>query len=264
MNARKIIYSLSALLLFLWISTPFQVYAETRNIYVGDIITLQIETRKFSADELRIKFQDFEILEIKDESGGYLISMRTFDVGERKIPLGDKEIIIKVQSTLDDIDREDIFEGEAQVIKAGFPFYWRILFYFFAGIFILSGVFFLLRIILKRKKKLQSPYQLFLRCSNALSADDNNYFVDLTYYFKKYLESLYQFRIIGKTSAEIINELKEIQALEAMLPEIQKWLTECDRFKFTGVDVLREEKQEHYAGLIQLVEKIDMQKEETT
>jgi len=264
MNTKKIICSLLILILFLilLIVAPIRVFAETRNIYVGDIIALQIENSEFSSEELTEKFKDFEIVEIKEKSGGYSVSVRTFDVGERKIFLGNKEVIINVQSTLDDIDREDIFEGGERITEPGFSFHWRILFYISAGIFVLSGGFVLLKIlinIIKRKIKIQTPRQLFLSRSGSLSSENDNYLVDLTYYFKEYLESLYQCRIIGKTSAEIINELKDMQNLETMLAEIQEWLTECDRLKFTGVHISSEEKQGHYKNLIDLVEKIDTQ-----
>lgn len=269
----KRILCLLPVLVLLWVGPPVRVYAETaeiaeatespetasgsRNIYVGDIITLKITSRDFSPDDLREKFKAFEIVEIKDEPDGYVLSLRTFETGEKKILLGDKEISINVQSTLDDIQREGIFEGAATVMESGFPFHWRILFYVAAGIFILSGCIVLVRAFLKRKIKALSPYRMFLMRSSSLSAEDESYFVDLTFYFKEYIESLYKCRIIGKTSVEIVKELNRLQALDTMLPEIQKWLTECDRFKFTGMSVSKEIKQAHYGELLKLAENID-------
>ncbi|MDR0490307.1 MAG: hypothetical protein LBH28_03545 [Oscillospiraceae bacterium] len=230
-----------------------------RNIYVGDIIRLKVTTLAFSAEELERMFQDFEIVEIKDEPEGYLLSVRTFTVGEQKIQLGDNEIVINVSSTLNDIQRDSIFEGDEWVIKPGFQYHWRILFFVTAGVFALSGGFMLAKIIKKRKAKQLDPLQTFIKRSDALSAYDDysdNYFVDLTFYFKEYLEALYTRRIIGKTSDEIINMLKEIQALDAMLPEIMEWLAECDRIKFTGAKVSGEVKTERYAVLRDLAERI--------
>ena len=245
MRVKKIIYALFALMLLLKVA-PIRVFAETRNIYVVDIITLKIESREFSAEELTEKFKGFEVVELKDDSGGYAISLRTFESGEYKISLGSQEIIITVQSTLDDIQREELFEGDSRVTEPGFLFHWRILFCIFTSISVLSGGFILVKIFMNRKIKMQTPIQLFLSCSGSLSVENDNYFVYLTYYFKEYIGSLYQCRIIGKTSAEIISELKEIQVLKNMLAEIQEWLTVCDRFKFTGVKVSSEEKQGYY------------------
>jgi hypothetical protein len=244
-----------------------------RNIYIGDIISLKVTSLSIKAEELQNMFQDFEIVEIKQEPDGYLLSLRTFKTGERKVLLGNKEIIINVSSTLDDIERESIFEGDTWVIKPGILFYWRILLYVAAGVFALSGGFVLVSVIKKRKAKALSPLQLFIKRSSALSADDDfndNYFVDLTFYFKEYLEARHQCRItsegasagtigyIGKTSVEIINELMKIQALDAFIPEIHGWLTECDRMKFTGMEVSAENKKGHCAILIDLVERIDL------
>ncbi|MCL1873685.1 MAG: hypothetical protein FWF85_06175 [Clostridiales bacterium] len=249
------------LLVLLLLSTPLEVKAETRSIYVGDIVTLEINSNKFSPEQLREKFQAFDILEIKSKADGYLLSLRSFEVGEQIIVLGDKEIIINVASTLDEIKREDIFAGDMGVTEPGFSFSWRLLFYLAAAVFALSGIFFLFKILKKRKIEALSPHQLFLRRCSTLSEADDKYFVSLTFYFKKYLESLYSFQIIGKTSREIVAELKEIEDLSSMLLPIGDWLNECDRMKFTGAVISAEERQQHYGELLDLVEKIDGQKE---
>lgn len=245
------------LLVLLLLTTPLEVKAETRNIYVGDIITLEINSNKLSPEQLQEKFQAFEIVEIKNKGDGYLLSLRSFEAGEQTIVLGDKEIVINVASTLDEIKREDIFAGDMGVMEPGFSFDWRLLFYLAAAVFLLSGGFFLLKVLKKKKIKALSPYQLFLKRCSSLAEADAKYFVSLTYYFKKYLESLYNFQIIGKTSGEIVNELKAIEDLGAMLLPIEKWLSECDRMKFTGIAISAEEKQRHYGELLDLVEKID-------
>ena len=294
---KVVLFALTALLL----SWPVVVcvFAENRNIFIGDIITLQISSRELSAEELKAKFQAFEIVEIKDKNGEYLVSLRTFETGEHKILLRDKEIVINVQSVLDSIQREGIFEGDTGVTGLGFLFHWDVIFYIAAGLFVLSGGYVLIKALLKGKIKTLSPYQIFLKRSASLSAENDDYFVDLTLYFKEYLECLhhtnsqsnecfvvfaplaqrrsylrlrggsqkpprlrlisnwYQFRIIGKTSVEIVNELKEISILNTMLPDIKAWLTECDRLKFTGISVSMGTKNEHYEKLLKLVEKVE-------
>jgi len=251
-------------LLFLY--TSAWAFTETRNIYIGDIITLKVSfsgNKALSAEELKEKFKAFEIVETKDTNGEHIISLRTFEVGEHKILLGDKEIVINIQSTLNDIEREGIFEGDLGAMEQGFLFHWRIIFYIAAGLFLMSGGYVLINTLLIEKIKAQTPLQIFLRRSGALSAVNDGYFVDLTFYFKEYLECLHKFRIIGKTTVEIVNELKEIDLLSTILPEIKEWLTECDRLKFTGVKASAETKQEHYRALLKIVEKIDAQNEVT-
>jgi len=246
-------------LLFLYISFPVNAFAEDRNIYVGDIITLRISANEFSIEDITEKFKDFDITEIRDERGEYLVSLRTFETGEYNILLGDKEIIINVQSTLDDIQRDDIFDGDTGVKEPGIIYHWRIPLYITAGIFVLSCGLIVIKFLKAKKTKALNPFQTFLRQSGSLLAEKEYYFVDLTFYFKKYLESLYKFRIIGKTSSEIINELKAIRELGGMLLEIGEWLTECDRIKFTGVKVTIEEKHELYKKLVIIAEKINAQ-----
>ena len=230
-----------------------------RNIYVGDIITLEIEAADLylSAEELTAKFSEFEVLDITEKGGIYTLSLRTFEPGKHTVLIGNKEIVINVASTLTDISRDDIFEGSTQIIKPGFSIYWRILFYITLGIFILSGSFVLLRFVMKKKIKAMSPYELFLKSSGALSVERDDYFVDLTRYFKEYIGSLYHCRIIGKTSTEIIAELKEIPPLESILADIGEWLVKCDKLKFSGIEVTNAIKQEHYGKLLDLAAKVD-------
>jgi len=259
MNTKKIICLLALCLSFAIM--PSRVLAEERNIYIGDIITLQITPQKLSAEEIAAEFRDFEIIEIKEENGVYFVSLRTFDTGEYKIYLGGREISINVRSTLEDINRDDIFEGEKRVAEPGVIIYWRIFFCIFAGIFILSGGFFLFKKIIGKKINAPEPLRLFLSRSGSIPEKDENYFVELTYHFKRYLEELYKFKIVGKTSVEIVNELKTIKAFENILPDIRDWLAECDRMKFTGIRTPIEEKRGHYIKLCDLAQKINMQKE---
>ena len=284
MYKRIILYALPLLLLLaavaLWAITrnsgnnddpDANDFDSVRNIYIGDIITLKVNSLAYTADELTSLFQGFEVIDIKKEADGFLLSLRTFTIGERKVFLGNKEIIVNVSSTLDDIERDSIFQGDIWVTKPGFLFYWQILLCAAAGVFALSGGFMLVKVIKRRRENALSPMQLFVkRCSTLCPDDDSKdrFFVDLTFYFKQYLEGCYHCRIIGKTSIEIINELENIQAVQNIrainifLPEIQQWLTECDRLKFSGLDVTAEEKKGHYAILYDLVIKIDQTNEE--
>lgn len=233
-------------------------FKDGRNIYVGDILTLEIMAEGLSTEELKEKFSAFEIMELKEEAGRYLITLRTFEPGEYKVTLRNKEITITVASTLDDIQREEPFEGGTQVIESEPSFPWRILFTVSTSIFLLSGGVLLFRTLVKKRAKALPPYELFLRSSSALAIENDNYFVDLTFLFKQYIESLYQCRLIGKTSDEMISQMKEIQALHALLPDMEAWLKECDRLKFTCVKVSPEIKQEHYGKLLELVNQIHL------
>jgi len=254
-NRRKITLKITRILLvMLLFAYPLSVLAEkSRSIYIGDIINLEVSNT--TKEDIREAFRSFEIVDIKDVSGGFLVSLRTFDIGEHKIILGNTEIIITVQSTLDDIQNEDIFEGDTDVIESGIIFDWRTSFLVALGVFVLSGVIVLFKSLPKRKHRELTPHELFLKRSATLSLDDENYFVDLTFYFKEYIGAV-SGNIVGKTTAEIVSHLATAQPPFA-LNEIEEWLEECDRLKFTGVTVSQEAKQNHCDRLVEIVEKIN-------
>ena len=108
-----------------------------------------------------------------------------------------------------------------------------------------------------------TPYQLFLRQTAALSVDDESYLVDLTRALKEYIENMYHIRIKGKTSSEIIDELRDTPFSDNMLHDIESWLRSCDRMKFSGLDVNTAEKQSHYENLLSLTDRVDSMEETT-
>ncbi|MCL2456111.1 MAG: hypothetical protein FWD19_01015 [Defluviitaleaceae bacterium] len=229
------------------------VFADARNIFIGDIVTIKISSRDFSSHELTEKFGDFEIVEMKNENDGWLVSLRTFEAGEYKILLGNKYLTLKVASVLEEIDRDEIFDGDSHILESVLLFDWFLLFCFSFCVFIFSGAFLFFK-TKKQNAKKQNPLERFFARARSLS--DENFFVDLTFFFKEFIEDLFAFRIIGKTSTEIIFELKQIKSLDFMLAEISEWLFECDRIKFTGVEISAEEKHAHYEKLILIAEKI--------
>ena len=135
------------LILFL----PTSVRAEELNIYVGDLIELKINTSAYSLEELREKFDGFEIVALEQTPDGALITLRTFETGEKTVVLGDKQIVIRVQSTLDNYQREDVFEGDLNAQSPGFMPDWRIPAGLSALVFLLSGAFLVIKLFQKRK-----------------------------------------------------------------------------------------------------------------
>ena len=178
----------------------------------------------------------------------------------RSVLLGDKEIVINTSSALGEIENEGLFEGDTQKLaEPGFAFSWRLAFYACAAVFAATGGFVLTGALKKRKTAPEAAYELFLRRYASLSAEDENYFVALTFFFKEYMGSLCGRRIIGKTTAEIVGEL---QFVGAVLPELEEWLTECDRFKFAGVEVSFEQRHSHSTVLLGLVKRIEAEQKD--
>jgi hypothetical protein len=231
--------------------------AEGRSIYVGDLIDLKISTRDFSTEELKEKFKAFEIVNIKEEAGGFLITLRTFETGEKKVQLGDKEIVIEVRSTLDEIQRDNVFEGSESPEAAGFTIDWQYVFYVLLITFLITSGICLKRYLKKRKATALTPYQHFIRKTDSILMEEDEYFAKLTSCLKEYLEAVYSCRIKGKTSSEILDIAGSLPGLQESIRDLEAWLKESDRLKFTGVRVSRGKKEELYADLAGLVRRIE-------
>ncbi len=246
--------------LFLVIS-PARILAEERNIYVGDLIELKIQARDLTIDELKDKFKDFEIVNVSNISEGYILTLRSFETGEKTIQLGDKEVKITVKSTLDEIERNDIYEGDQNPLGAGFYIKWIYVFFPLVAIFLLTLVLNIRSFLKKKKVSSLTPYESFVKAISNLSVDQGDYLVRLTLYFKRYLESTYSFSIKGKTSTEVIYEIGRLPNLDKNLSEIESWLKENDYFKFSGTTAPMAKKLELMERLTELVKSIEESKE---
>ncbi len=257
---RKIKRTLLLLIIsvFLVIMSVHAYADEKRSILVGDLIQLKIQSRELSLDELKDRFKDFEIVDITDISEGYLVTLRSFETGEKTVQLGDKEITIVIKSTLDELKRDEIFEGDTKVQKPGFCIHWKYVFCSLVIVFLLSGGINVFIFLKKRKKKLSfGPYQKFINGLNSIPLERDDYCVWLTLCFKDYIESKYSLRIRGKTSEEIIGEISSVPDLHGSLPVLETWLKECDYYKFSGNAAASDKKLELMNRLKELVAKIE-------
>lgn len=234
-----------------------RVLAEERSLFVGDLIEIKIESVEFTADELRDKFKDFEIVDLKDATDGYLITLRSFEVGEKTIQLGNKQVIITIKSTLDELKRDEVFEGDLSPQKAGFFVQWKYVFYILIIVVIFTGGFSLWLFLIRKKVTLLSSYRNFANKVDKISLDDRECFVKMTLFFKEYLEAKYSICISGKTSTEIISEIDYVSDLQLVLSDIQKWLKESDYYKFAGVVAPIDRKQILLNEIKELVRKIE-------
>lgn len=260
MKKSKISLLLIMLSLFFVISSS-SILAEVRNIYVGDLIELKIQGEDLTLDELKDKFKDFEIVNVSDISNGYLLTIRSFEPGEKIIMLGDKEIKIVVKSILNEIEREEVYEGDLNPQEAGFYLQWKYVLFALFGIFLITIGANLWLFFRKKKAASLKPYQRFIKELSDLSLEQNDYLVRLTICFKEYLESTYKFHIRGKTSTEIINEISHIPNLCEKLPAIKSWLQENDYYKFSGTNAPLPKKMELTGNLQELVGSIEQTKE---
>ncbi|MBC7960946.1 MAG: hypothetical protein H7X94_13885 [Vallitaleaceae bacterium] len=242
MRSLKIILNLLVcLLLFNVINKP--VLAEERNIYIGDLITLEVKTKETDEETLKKAFEAFEIVDIHETKEGYSLTLRTFEAGDYEVVIGNQPITISVQSTLDDLDRKDIFEGDLTPRKGQLPIPWLVIDGVMAVLFVISGTLYLLKKRKTKKSKNKSPYEKFLSALENVQTSTKDSLVEITIIFKNYLEELFHYKIIGKTSAEMIMEIEQITQISGYRESISSWLKECDSYKFSGCEVHLEQKE---------------------
>lgn len=237
------------------------VLAEERSVFVGDIINLQISSDDYSEGEIREAFEGFEIIEIKTNEDGYLVSLRSFEIGEHTVQLGNNEIHIQIQSTLDEIEQDGVFEGELIPKTAGYSINWMIVFGVIFVVFLLSAGFQLVRVIKKRKITALTPFQSFEKAIQTINLNETNALVSLTFALKEYIGKKYSCCIIGKTSSEIMEDINPIMQLSDKLPSIQAWLEQCDYYKYTGNQADIDQNQTMCNQLVEIVKNIEATEE---
>lgn len=233
------------------------VTAEERNIYVGDLLTLKVFNDSYTMEDLHKKFGDFEIVDSKELDTGYELTLRTFEPGEYSIILGNKKIEIVVSSTLEDIDRDSIFSGDLSPLQSSYSSIWFYLFYGFIVILAIIVITLIWQFIKNKKKEDETPYQQFIRGLTVIEFTEDNYFVELTFVFKEYLEKTFDCQIRGKTSGEIIDEIKDIPELAIRFGEIREWLRLADYYKYTEAVATTEIKEKQQASLKELTAEIE-------
>ncbi|MCT4597751.1 MAG: hypothetical protein N4A50_07765 [Vallitalea sp.] len=229
------------------------VLAEERNIYIGDMVTIEINSAIINEEEVVIALEEFEIVELEETNKGYLVTIRSFDIGEKKVIIGNQEINITISSTLEDINRDDIYEGDLNVKSYGSNIPWLYIYIFVLVICIVSGVILLIRKIRTPKHKQPTAYESFISSLELISNEADTYLVDSTILLKKYIEEVFNCIIKGKTSSEIMTELQSIDETSQYRTDIYNWLIECDTYKFSKDKISNEEKVQLRLSLIKIV-----------
>ena len=171
--------------------------------------------------------------------------------------LGDKEIVITINSALADIQRDDVFDGDTSPEGAGFAVDWKYLFFALLAVFLVTGVLLLRKYMAKRRASQLSPYDRFIGHCRLLQFSDRFYYAKLTMYFKEYIESVFNISIKGKTTGEIMDSINRLQGLQHVLPGIENWLRESDYYKFSGVSASNEKKKMLIEELVEIVDRIE-------
>lgn len=233
-------------ILLLTISALFRtdVIAEKRNIYIGDIIRLQINSAETTKEDIMNALSQFEVTDIKEIDNGYEVSFRSFDIGDKVIKLGNKEITVSISSTLNDYDREDIFESDMTVRGSTKVINWFMIYMILIVILAISLIILLISYIKSKRNSTNiTPFVRFNNRLESLEMSSISVLVDMTAILKSYLEEVHNCTIRGKTSNEIMDDIDKIPNTSSYRAMMSNWLTICDAYKFSGELVNEEQKE---------------------
>ncbi|QUI22351.1 hypothetical protein HZI73_08575 [Vallitalea pronyensis] len=228
------------------------IMAEERNIYIGDLITLDIKSQAVDEEALREALTAFDVVDIKETNEGYQVTIRSFEPGDTTIAIGNQDITIAIASTLEDMPRDDIFEGDLTPRDDGKSVPWFILYMVIIGVFVLSGCILLIGKLRNRQAKELPPYERFKSALEAVDISTASALVEMTAILKGYMEVVFQCKIIGKTSGEIMMEIQYIESTKPYQRIVKQWLNQCDTYKFSGVQVNEDQVEQLRLELIQI------------
>ncbi|MFW5982190.1 MAG: hypothetical protein ACOCQO_03170 [Halanaerobiaceae bacterium] len=262
-RVKKIIVAISIIIISL--SSCFSILAESRDIYPGDLITINISSSSYSLEELEESFDDFEIIESIEKEQGYQLTLRTFEPGEYKVILADKEIELVVKSTLEEIDRDGIFQTNLEPIHSNYSPIWNYFFYLIIGLIVILSFLLIKNLIKNLKKKNESPYQRAIRKLTEININEDSFFVKLSLVLKEYLENTFLIQVRGKSTVEIMTKLSEISVIGVKNTEIREWLNQADYYKFTSnsaSDEIKKRQQQELKNILTGLEEIIQEKNE--
>lgn len=215
-------------------------FAEARSIYIGDEIVLEINDSTITEEEIRDAFDGFRLIGMENTDEGYRVTISPKEVGQEEVLLKNQKIIIDVKSTLDEIQRDTIFEKD---LETGNSFDRRLLYILLSIsglVFIVSHGIWLIKIYKKDEQRQYTPYEVFIKMYEEDQIRDKNILGELTKASKLYLSKRLETSLIGLTTSQLsrVHELNAID--ERTIQKYFEWLRECDDMKYKG-DFLAEE-----------------------
>lgn len=226
-----------------------------KDIYIGDIIRLNITGNNILKKDIQEKFKDFDIINISEAENGYNISIRSFSPGISEIEIGNNILEIEVKSILDKYDQKSIFEenssGSPSILKPTYPFPAT-----YTAIFLSSIIFILITVLITkffkmRKSKIKiSPYNRFLNSINNIEKGEE--FFEISKYLKNYLNERFSMKTDGKSETNLIsiNPLSEID-------DYKNWANEMEHIKFTGKTINEDKKKKLKHQIMEIVDLLE-------
>lgn len=228
-------------------------YSETRDIYIGDTIKLKVESLMIDEDELREKFKDFEIDKIEREEEFYVLSLKTYDVGDHLIKIGNNNIKIRVKSLRDVYKKDEIFKIESdearnlEIMEEKTYFYKALFLLIFLIILIVILVYYILKFLLKAKKVIiDERSKLEEKLKESIDIDE------IIFIFKKYISIKDNILSVSFSSEEFISYLKERD--NGLSDEFVEILKVLDEKRYSNIEIKTEELEKLRTSIKKIIE----------
>lgn len=234
-----------------------------RNLYIGDMIRLNIDGTEYTKEELQTLFKGFELVDVSVEQQMTVVTLRCLEIGTKTVLIGNQEIEITVASALADVQRDAIYDFEPILKQPAFTVPWLFVEVFLIGIFILSGILYAINFLKMKKNKILTPYACCVKSLREMSLSEHSFLALMTGEVKYYIQREFSTQVIGKTTDEFKQVVSEIMLDETIKRELYMWLNESDFYKFSGTDITIDKKENMRKTLMELVERIHTFKPET-
>jgi len=229
---------------------------EERPIYVGDIIELNIDSSTYSLVDIEIAFEDFEIVDLIEVEEVYELKIRSFDVGEHIVTLGNTEVVISITTLLND-DKTELMPGELALKEPGFILPWTAIKFISLAISLIGIVTLIILIIKNRPLKPLSIYETLKVQLNDISLLSDDYAYHLITVFKTYISKQFSEPFIGLTTKELLFHIKGYPEVKESYELMSLWLNKCDTFNYSKDKANLESKTLLKEELITIVESIE-------
>lgn len=232
-------------------------FAEARSIYIGDDIVLKLENMTLTQEDIELAFKDFHIDDMHRIDRGYEVTLSPLFVGKQTINLKDQEIIIDVKSTLDEIDREGIFEMDLQTGSALNPNLVYVLLLISGGTVLVTHGIYLINRFKKKHVRSYTPYERFLQTCEKEQGTDKSVLGEMTKASKLYLSAKLNQPMIGLTTDQL-SQVSIIDKIDPTLMDVYiEWLRACDALKYQECFVLEQEVINMKQNLLSIVEDLE-------
>lgn len=247
------IISLIFLLSIIGIDRTFiQGEEETRQLYIGDPLMLQIEGDNLSDEDILSALSEFEIIRHEREGDTFFVTVRTFEPGDYTVQIGNQPLEIQVGSTLEDYPQEDIYRVEAQETTDWTPAY-RIALLISGLVFLLSLVIYFIQSYRKKRQKKEvhrTPYEEFYHTLESIEIVNREALGVMTKAFKTYLTQISGQSFEGLSTKESFEKLESMPQLVRYAQDIHRWMTWCDTYKYSRKPLDHEDSEGLYKNIL--------------